>query len=97
MVAAFVLLASAPKEVESTPRQFLLFMACAFIGCVFMVLSMVASYQQEPAIRRVPVIGKLHRALIPKSTEWGEAVHIDFMAVATLVFLGVLLFAIGRF
>lgn len=97
MIPAFVLLALAPSESESIPAEFLVFIVCLFLACLFMVLGMLASYQQESVIRRIPLIGRLHKALVPNSTEWGEALHINFMILVTLFFGGIFIFFIGSF
>lgn len=83
---AFVLMAvacllRAPKEFATLPVEAIGFIASVVASEVMMVLSMISSYQQESRITSIPIVGRLHKALMPKPTPWGEAFHINFIVL----------------
>jgi hypothetical protein len=69
----------APQEFDSTPLEVFGGIAFAVAAFIMMVLGMISSYQQESKIRLIPIIGRVHKALVANPTQWGEALHINFM------------------
>jgi hypothetical protein len=86
-----------PKEADSVPVRFLAAIIFGTFSVIFMVLGMVSSYQQESRIRAIPVIGRLHKALMSKQTEWAEALHINFMVLMCVFFIVFLFLAMEKF
>lgn len=86
-IMGYFLLLIGPKISNTIPVEFVGFIWCGLLSCGSIVLSMVASYQQPSKLRPLPIIGSIHKALVPQLTEWGEALHINFMLSLYVFFL----------
>lgn len=92
-----LLMLNSPTSAEKIPIEFLGFIACGLLSCMSMILSMVASYQKPSKLRGLPVIGSIHKALMPEPTEWGEALHINFTILLQVLFLTIFLIILASF
>jgi MFS superfamily sulfate permease-like transporter len=97
IVMAVLCLVFAPKEADSLPIAAVGFVLFGLLSAVMMVLSMVSTYQQQSMLRSIPIVGRVHKALVRMPTPWAEALHINFMAIICLLFFGVLIVLLYRF
>ena len=97
VLLALVCLWSAPKDSGTLPMEAIGFIAFGVASGGMMVLGMISSYQQESKIAAIPVVGKAYRALIPKPTRWGEALHINFMVLVCTLMGGLLIVVASKF
>jgi hypothetical protein len=67
------------------------FLLCEYAGCTFWLLGMISSYQEDPLIWKIPIVGNVYKALVPKSTIWGEAMYINLVVLMHILFSFVLL------
>ena len=77
VLAALVLIAK--YDPVGAPSSYGIFvLLAASLGGGIMWLVGVAEYQQEPTAWRIPLLGKLYRALVSRPTPWGEAMTLNF-------------------